>query len=112
MTGPEEARKGVSTAIREVADAMAYHGIWDEPEPPADAWHSSQPFFADTMTFPQWLRYVLLGRLEDLLALDASMPEYCEVAPMAEEYARVHGLVLTSLIDALQHLDRLVTRSR
>ena len=111
MTAPEEARRSLATAIREVAEAMEHDGVWDQPQPPTDAWRSSQPFFADAMNFPQWLRYVLLQRLEELLEEGEPMPDYCDVAPMAEEYARVEARSLTSLIEALQRLDHLVTRS-
>lgn len=112
MSASEDARKQLGAAIEEVAREMAAHGLWDLPRPPDDAWLSRQPFFVDTMTFPQWLRFVMLARLEGLVDEDEPMPEVCDVAPMAEEYARVEGLAIDSLIVSLRTLDEVVTRSR
>ena len=39
------------------------------------------------------------------------MPDYCEVAPMAEEYFRTEQMAADALVEALRELDRLVTAS-
>jgi len=39
------------------------------------------------------------------------MPDYCEVAPMAEEYFRTEQRSADAFIEALRELDRLVTTS-
>jgi len=60
-------------------------GRWDE-EPPADAaLQSNQPFAFDRLSFDQWLQWVLLPRMHELLLLQMPLPSSCSIAPMAEE---------------------------
>ena len=66
---------------------------------------SQQPFCIDTLRFDQWLQFVFIGRLRQLLADQLPLPDQCAVAPMAAQCfsARDQGPLIAQLarIDAL-----------
>ena len=60
-------------------------GRWDAAPPPEVALQSKQPFAFDTLNFDQWLQWILLPRMHELLSLQMPLPSSCSIAPMAEE---------------------------
>lgn len=60
-------------------------GRWDKQTPPAEALASTQPFAIDLLSFDQWLQWILLPRMNELLALQLPLPSNSAIAPMAEE---------------------------
>ncbi len=111
MTSPEQARQQLQEALVMVERELRRVGLWQSEPPPAEAFENDKPFCVDTMTFPQWLQFVMMERLEQLLHKGASMPAYCDTAPMAEEYFKAEGIEARALIEAVRELDRLVTAS-
>ncbi len=78
-------------------------------QPPADALSSDQPFCVDTLTFPQWLQFVFLPTIQNMLQEDQTLPGRCGIAPMAEEYFRGTGLRSSALVAALVRIDELLS---
>jgi len=111
MTAPDEARRALADAMEEVENQLSRRGLLESEPPSPEALASRQPFCVDTLRFPQWVQFVLLPRLRELLETGRAMPEYCEVAPMAEEYLKTEDLAAEPLVEALQTVDRLVTAS-
>ena len=63
---------------------------WEETPPPADALNSKEPFAVDTLDFDQWLQWILVPRLNDLLRRQLPLPGHSAIRPMAEEvYAEI-----------------------
>ncbi len=83
--------------------------LWDEEPPPAEALASEQPFAIDTLTLPQWLQWIFLPTMYRLLEEDATLPEKCGIAPMAEEYFRGRKLPINPLLEALESVDTLLS---
>ena len=86
-------------------------GQWQNVSPPAEALASQQPFCVDTLTLPEWLQFIFLPTLYEMLAEGETLPDRCGIAPMAEEYFRGTGLASTELIDALYRVDALLSAS-
>jgi len=84
-------------------------GQWDKVPPSTEALASEQPFCVDTLTLPQWLQFVFLPTLYQMLEAGESLPERCGIAPMAEEYFRGTGVAATELVGALGRIDELLT---
>jgi uncharacterized protein YqcC (DUF446 family) len=70
---------------------------------------SSQPFGVDTLTLPQWLQFVFLPTIYQMLEEGQPLPQRCGIAPMAEEFYRDSGLAVGSLVDALLRIDELLS---
>lgn len=108
----EQARSALADGVRAVEQALSELALRSSVSPSPEAFASVQPFCVDTMTFPEWIQFVFLPKIEGMLEGGEPMPSWCDVAPMAEEYFRQHELDGIPLIEALRHLDELVTAAR
>lgn len=81
--------------------------LWQEEHPGAEALASDQPFAVDTLAFHQWLQFILLPRLRQLVEERLPLPAACAISPMAEEVYQQQLLVMKPLLQQLQRLDRL-----
>jgi uncharacterized protein YqcC (DUF446 family) len=84
---------------------------WQKIPPTDEALSSDQPFCVDTLTFPQWLQFVFLPRLYQMLEAGQPLPERCGIAPMAEEYFRGTSLASGELIAVLNRIDELLSEA-
>ncbi len=101
--------KAVLTILSNIECEMKTTQLWSEQRPTDEALSSSQPFCIDTLTLPQWIQFVLLERLKQMIARDMPLPAQCGVAPIAEEYFRPsnNGQRLIALLNELdQTLNR------
>jgi len=57
--------------------------VWRREPLPASAYESQQAFFADTMTFFQWLQFVLLPRVREIIAEKGAFPKGSSVGAYA-----------------------------
>lgn len=83
--------------------------LWEEQVPSAEALASTQPFAVDTLSFPQWLQFIFVPRLYQLVEHRSPLPKASGVAPMAEEYFKTLDLPSTELIAQLETLDQLLS---
>ncbi|TNF04498.1 MAG: YqcC family protein [Gammaproteobacteria bacterium] len=85
--------------------------LWSEQSPSVEALSSREPFAVDTLAFEEWLQFVFLPRLHQLVDDRADLPENCAVTPMAEEYFRHGGEESQALIELLSAIDLLLSTS-
>ena len=104
----------LQTALLELEASMKAADLWRMPTPDADAFASQQPFCIDTMSLPQWVRFVFIARLNALMDARAAMPAKCEVAPAVAAYLQqektpAHHQLL--IVRAVEKVDQIVTES-
>lgn len=104
----------LQTALLELEASMKAANLWRMPTPDAEAFASQQPFCIDTMSLPQWIRFVFIARLNALIDARAVMPAKCEIAPAVAAYLQqekvpVHHQLL--VVRAVERVDQLVTES-
>lgn len=58
------------------------HQHWRNDEPQPHQFNSTQPFFMDTMEPLEWLQWVLIPRMHDLLENNQPLPGAFAVAPI------------------------------
>jgi uncharacterized protein YqcC (DUF446 family) len=58
-------------------------GVWDSEPPPPAAFQSKKAFFGDTMSFYQWVQFVLLARVRDIVAQKGAFPKSSSVGAYA-----------------------------
>ena len=95
----------VAELLIDIESELRVLGLWSQVPPSQKALASEQPFCVDTLTLSQWLQYVFLPTLYQLMEDGEALPRRCGVAPMAEEYFRGSELATDALIKALQQLD-------
>lgn len=101
-------------ALRELEATMRAADLWRMERPDAAAFDSPQPFCIDTMTLPQWLRFVFIARLEALVEARGPMPASCDVAPAVEAWLRQEGVRTSDrllMCKAVERIDVLVTEN-
>ncbi|WP_106478634.1 YqcC family protein [Phytohalomonas tamaricis] len=105
MTQHQELREALSN----LEAALQAADLWTIVQPEAKAFESTQPFCIDTMTLPQWLRFLLVPRLWSLIDAKATLPTNSQIAPAAEVYMQDYSLgARQSVVGALQKLDRVM----
>src|SRR5438128_12396881 len=57
--------------------------VWQSQPPPPAAYESGQAFFADTMSFYQWLQFVLLPRVREIIEERGAFPRESAVGAYA-----------------------------
>ena len=102
-------RTEVAEVLIDIEAQLRQLGQWDKIPPSTEALASSQPFCVDTLTLPQWLQFVFLPTIYQMLEEGQPLPQRCGIAPMAEEFYRDSGLAVGSLVDALLRIDELLS---
>jgi uncharacterized protein YqcC (DUF446 family) len=73
----------VQTKLDEIVTEMKLIGLWqDEPLPP-DKYNFRAPFALDTMAFNQWLQFVFVPRVEQILGSQGTFPSRSHVGAQA-----------------------------
>lgn len=104
----------LQTALLELEASLKAADLWRLPTPDAEAFASQQPFCIDTMSLPQWIRFVFIARLNALIDARAAMPAKCDVAPAVAAYLQqektpAHHQLL--IVQAVEKVDQIVTES-
>jgi uncharacterized protein YqcC (DUF446 family) len=82
---------------------------WTATSPTAAALASEQPFAVDSMAFEQWLQWLFLPRMQQLLESGAPLPSACGIASMAEMALAERAYQARALLQVLGEFDRLIT---
>ncbi|KZN13344.1 YqcC family protein [Marinomonas sp. TW1] len=82
-------------------------GLWECEQPSHEALQSQQPFCIDTMSFEQWLRYVMIEKFKYLLQSGSALPNRCHISPMAEEAFKGNiGVDVDGIVGCLDQIDK------
>ena len=100
---------GVAALLIDIEAELRQLGLWDKLPPSQEALASDQPFSIDTLTLPQWLQFIFLPTIYQLLEQGQPLPDRCGIAPMAEEYFRGTGLGCAELVTSLVRIDELLS---
>ena len=111
LTAQEAARNEIAAQLIALEAGLRQLGLWSGDVRSPESLASDQPFAVDVLEMEQWLQYVFLPTLYNLLKQDAPMPEQCAVAPMAEETLAKKAIAYRGLIATLRDLDRLNTEA-
>ncbi|PHS74623.1 MAG: pseudouridine synthase [Porticoccus sp.] len=83
-----EVRRQLTIRLFAVEQHLRDLDVWSDSAPSPEALASDQPFAIDTLEFVEWLQFIFLPRMQDLVQRGAPLPAACGIAPMAEEYFR------------------------
>ncbi|WP_439860960.1 YqcC family protein [Pseudomonas sp. MBLB4136] len=83
-------------------------GWWSEQPPTAQALASRQPFCVDSMALEQWLQWIFLPRMKQMLEAGAALPSVSGIQPMAEQVYSERSAQAAELIRLLGEFDRLI----
>ncbi|WP_116919918.1 YqcC family protein [Tamilnaduibacter salinus] len=102
---PDRIAEGLET----IEVALRRIDYWEVEWPEPEALQSRQPFCVDTLTFPQWLQFVFLPKMRQIVEQERPLPAVSGMAPMAEEFFRPEPVTGQEVIDELARLDQLLS---
>ena len=105
-------RDELSLLLQSLERELRAQGRWEETPPPPDALNSTEPFAVDTLDFDQWLQWVMLPRMHQLLLRQLPLPANCAIQPMAEEVYGQNDPACTRIVLIIGEIDALLTENR
>lgn len=86
-------------------------GWWEQEPPNAEALASQEPFCVDSLRFEQWLQWILLPRMKQLLEDGATLPTASGIQEMGAMVYREQPTAVRQLLIELGVFDRLLVRA-
>ena len=83
-------------------------GWWAPAAPAVERLASAEPFCVDTLAFEEWLQWIFLPRMKDIIERGEGLPSACSIRPMAEMAWAVEGARVAVLLELLEEFDRLI----
>jgi uncharacterized protein YqcC (DUF446 family) len=97
----------VAAKIGEIEAEMRRIGMWQDGPLAPEQYGFRQAFGMDTMAFEQWLQFVLVPRVREIIAARGRFPPHSEVAAQAVREFDAHPLDTSRLQTILSEFDRL-----
>lgn len=70
--------------LLDIEAEMRRIGLWEAQPPGDEALASLAPFCHDTLQFEQWLQWVLLPKMKQVLESEEGFPASSDITPLAE----------------------------
>jgi uncharacterized protein YqcC (DUF446 family) len=102
---------GASEYADQIEQELRKMNVWQSEPPPASAFESTRPFYGDTMSFYQWLQFVLLPRIRTVVAEQGSFPGRSQVGVYAVRELDGQDEA-ADLISLLSRFDRFIETAR
>ncbi|MCL5048955.1 YqcC family protein [Aliidiomarina maris] len=99
----------IQQLLEQLSDELKSLQLWQSKPPAAAALRSVEPFAVDTLAFHQWLQFVMIPRMQVLIAQRHPLPDKMAVSPMAVQVYRGELKIHRNLIACLREIDTLVT---
>lgn len=103
--------QGALVLLNAIERELKQLSLWQSEYPSAEALSSQQPFCCDTLSFEQWLQFIMLPRMKALIDGKHPLPSNIAVAPMAEETLKHLGFKANPLIKCIADFDKLLSGS-
>ena len=76
--------KKVEILIIKLEQSLREARLWSNFAPSPDALQSKLPFALDTMAFEQWLQFVFIPKMSEIINTKSTLPDSLQLLPMAE----------------------------
>jgi uncharacterized protein YqcC (DUF446 family) len=73
----------VRTKIEEIEKEMKDRGLWQSTPLPAEAYSFTRAFAGDTMAYSQWLQFIFIPRVHEVLSGNGDLPSTSSVGAQA-----------------------------
>ena len=98
----------ISEALLAIEAELRFLSLWEGEPPPAEDLLSDQPFCCDTLDFPQWVQWILLPRMWNIVEQAGPYPARCGIHAYAEEWAVNQGADSLALLGHIKRFDALI----
>ncbi len=76
--------EALHTLLAQLQTHLKTEQLWASVPPSPEALNSPEPFCVDTLSFEQWLQFVMLVRFNHIVATNGVLPIQCDITPMAQ----------------------------
>ena len=98
----------IADVLQEIENILRTSGRWGRDRPEKSALASIQPFCIDTLDFDQWLQWVFLPRMKQILELQQPLPSKSGIHPYAEESLDKNDPSTHQLLNLIKRFDELI----
>ena len=98
----------IADVLLEVEATLRTSGKWEKSRPPAAALVSAQPFCLDTLRFEQWLQWIFLPRMKQILEQNMPLPAKSGILVYAQESLPKEDPPTGSLLVLIKRFDDLI----
>lgn len=84
--------------------------LWEHDFPADDALMSVEPFCVDTLSFTQWIQFVLIPRLKLLIEEQAPLPTTSDISNYAVEALNGVDFSTHEILRLIKHLDTMLSQ--
>lgn len=95
----------VSALLIAIREEMKTKLLWAEQSPSAEALASTQPFCVDTLAFSEWIQWLMIPRLQTMIAQQMPLPQNSNMHAMSEEAFKTLDADTAQLESLIQQLD-------
>ncbi|MGO1461744.1 MAG: YqcC family protein [Marinobacter sp.] len=99
----------VADSLLSIEAEMRRLDLWQSKRPHESAFQSTEPFCLDTLSFSQWIQFVFIERMKQIIENGHALPVSSGIAPMAEECFRDRPESRQRLIRELKVVDQLLS---
>ena len=97
-------------ALNQLEVGLRDLGLWSDERPTAEALASTLPFCYDTLELEQWLQFVFLGRMREILEQGDRLPDSCAIYPYIEMLSGAGKTVHPRLAGLIQNVDQSISK--
>jgi uncharacterized protein YqcC (DUF446 family) len=97
--------------LNELQTELKLAGLWSDTELSKVPLSSIQPFGLDTLTFYEWLQFVLVKKLRLICDRRESLPDSSDVTTMAEEVFKSDEITAPEVLRILSIIDRFISHA-
>lgn len=101
----------IAELLAEMERALRQLDLWEVESPSAEALASTIPFCFDTLEFHQWLQWVFLLRMNEVLSGRWPWPVSSDMFPVAEHSFAESALDARRLLELIRRFDAAITGS-
>ena len=105
-------RQLLASQLNELEVAMRHKELWQADRPSAQALASTEPFAIDSLNFSQWLQFIFIEKIAQLLQLNLALPTAMAIAPMAAEYFKGQADSCPEIVALITRIDLTINENR
>lgn len=95
--------------LHDLSEELKKLALWQDIPPNPELLASTAPFCCDTLTFEQWLQFVFIVKMRELVHAGLNLPLAISLLPMAEEAFKHLDETKLALFNVIANLDKLLS---
>jgi uncharacterized protein YqcC (DUF446 family) len=98
----------IADLLLEIEASLRVGGKWEQNQPPAVALSSTHPFCVDTLDLEQWLQWIFLPRMKQILEQQQPLPLKSGIHAYAEGVLSGKDIHAGQLLKLIRRFDELI----